>query len=766
MKLLTRASVRHLSHHRAQLVLAVLGVALGVAVVLSIDLATRSANAAFRVSAEAVAGRATHEITSDVAPLDETLLARLRVELGVRAAAPVVEGYASSPRLPGRALRILGVDPFSEAPLRSFAVGGPGRGVASLVTTPHGILLSEETARRAGVGPGDSLPVSVAGLSWALPVVGTLEPADPLAVEGLDGVLVMDIAGAQDLLGLAGGLTRIDLRLPEGPAADRLLERVREALPPGATLAEAGTRTATMAAMTRAFEVNLTALSLLALLFGTFLIYNAVTFSVVQRRALLGRLRALGVTRGEILGIVLREAAVVGLAGAALGAAAGVLLARGLVRLVARTVNDLYFAVSVEGVALDPWLVAKAAALGLGATLLAALLPALEAAGTEPRLALLRSVSEEKARRLVPRAAALGALLLAAGTLVLGVAARSLLVSFAALFLVVLGMALLTPAGAVLLVRAAEPVMAALAGTLGRMASRGVLASLTRTAPAIAALVVAVSVTVGLGVMIQSFRSTLERWLDTTLQADLYVSLPGPLASRATGTLPPEVVTSFLSHPQVAGYTTYRAVDVVSPAGPYRLMAISLDPRGERAFDFLEGNRDAILRAFRAGEGVIVSEPYAFHRGLSAGDTAVVDTPAGRVGVPVLGVFHDYGSDQGTVMVARSRYDLWFDDAGVTSLGLFLEPGADPGRVADELLARVPGERTVVVRSNAALRAGSLEVFDRTFEVTAVLRMLAFGVAFAGVLSALMALELERARELGVLRAWGLEPGEVWKLVV
>lgn len=767
MKLLTRAGARYLGQHRAQLVLSVVGVALGVAVVLSIDLATESARTAFRISSETVAGRATHQITGEVAPIDEALLARLRVDLGLHAAAPVVDGFATSAALPGRALRVLGVDPFSEAPFRGWAVGGPARvDVARLVTTRWGVVMAAETARAAGVAPGDTLRAVVEGRVRALPVVGVLDPSDPVTRAGLGDVLLMDISGAQELLGMTGLLTRIDLRLPPTAEAEALLARVRELLAPGQSVVAAGTRARAMADMTRAFDVNLTALSLLALIFGMFMIYNAVTFSVVQRRALLGRLRALGVTRAEIMRLVMAEAAWIGLVGSAVGLGAGVLLARGLVQLVTRTINDLYFSVSVEGIAADPLLVLKAAAIGLGATLLAAAPPALEAASTEPRLALLRSVSESKARRLVPRAAAAGLVLLLAGWIVLGPVGTSLPVSFAGLFLIVLGLALLTPLGTVVLVRMVRPLLTRLQGTLGAMAARGVVASLTRTAPAMAALVVAVSVTVGLGVMIQSFRSTLARWLEGTLRADVYVSVPGPVASRATGTLEPGLRTAFLEHPAVVGHTTYRAVDIVAPDGSFRLLAVDLDARHAAAFDFVSGDAERIVRAFRGSGGAIVSEPFAFRRGIAAGDSLPLTTPRGTRRLVVLGVFYDYGSEQGSVMVGRDLYDRWFEDDGVTSLALFLAPGADPEAVVRDLAALVPEGRVVTLRSSQTLRAASLEVFDRTFEVTAVLRTLALVVAFVGVLAALMALELERARELGALRAWGLEPRQVWKLVM
>jgi len=752
--------------HPAQLALSVVGVALGVAVVVAMDLAIQSSREAFRLSTEAVAGRATHALVGSVGGLDEALFARVRLEAGVRASAPVVEGFATSPALPGMALRVLGVDPFSEGPFRPFLAGGAsGVDVSALVAVPGAVVLSSATAAQAGVAPGDSLAVRVEGRGRCLPVVGVLEPADRLARAGLRDLLVMDVASAQELLGKVGRLSRIDLRVEEGGAGEAQLAGLAGMLPEGVRVEPAGTRAAALAGMIRAFDLNLTALSLLTLVFGMFLIYNAMTFSVVQRRELLGALRALGVTRREIVAVILREALWVGAAGAALGVVLGVVLGRGLVRMVARTINDLYFVVSVEGLALPPQVLLLGALLGVGATLLAALPPALEAAAAPPRVAQLRSAVEASARRAVPRAAGAGVLLFLAGGALLAVPTRALAVSFAGLFLVILGMALMTPLGTVALVRAARPGLARGGGILGTMASRGVVTALSRTAPAVASLVVAVSVTVGLGVMIGSFRGTLTRWLGGTLVADVYVSLPSTQASHAEGTLEPAAADALRSHGAVEGWSTYRGVELADPVGPFRLIALELHPRGEGGFDFLEGGGAGAFAAFRKGAAVFVSEPFAHRRGLSAGDSVSLPVARGDRRYAVAGVFTDYASDQGVVMMGRAAYDAAWDDSGVTSLGLFLREGADADAVVEELTALVPEGQTVMVRTNATLRAGSLEVFDRTFQVTAVLRLVAFAVAFVGVLSAFMALELERAREFGVLRANGLTPGQLWRLV-
>ncbi len=772
MKLLRRSSLRFLARHPGQIVLTVAGVALGVAVVVAIDLAIQSAREAFRVSTETVAGRATHQIEAGPGGLPDSVFTQVRVGLGIREAAPVVDGYASSAALPGRALRILGVDPFSEEPFRPYLApgGGPELDVGVLLSRSGTVLLSRSTAEEAGVVAGDALDLVVGGDRLVVEVAGTLVPDGGLGQQGLRDLILTDVSTAQRLLDLGGRLSRIDLALnaSDGSAADEeeILARIESLLPAGAILRTTGTRSEQMSGMLSAFDLNLTALSLLALVFGMFLIYNAMTFSVVQRRELLGALRAVGVTRREILRLVLGEALLTGALGSVLGLALGVLLGRGLVLLVTQTINDLYFVVSVESLSTPPVVLLKGLALGLGATFLAGIPALTEAVNAPPRASLTRSVVEDRARDLVPRAALLGLGLGVLGALALLIPSRSLLLSFGGLFAVLLGIALLTPLATMALVRLFRPILSRTVGILGTMAVRGVSTSLSRTAPAVAALVVAVAVTVGLGTMIASFRGTVVRWLDHTLQADIYVTGPSAMASRPGGTLSPGLVSRLTTAvPDLEGFSTYRGSTLATGDGDIRLVALDLHPRGEASFAFLEGSAAEAFPLFRAGEGVLVSEPLAYRRGLSLGDPVELPGPDGPVVLRVAGVFSDYGSDQGVVMMARSAYDRLFDDPRITSLGLFLEPGVDPEETIAVLQSRLAEGEVVSIQSNRALRQGSLEVFDRTFAITGVLRGLAFVVAFIGVLSALMALQLERARELGVLRANGLTPGQVWTLV-
>lgn len=757
------SSARQSLRHPWQAGLAVLGIALGVAVVVSIDLANESARRAFALSTEAVTGGATHQVVGGPSGVPEDVYRRLRVDLGIRAAAPVVEGYARAPALGIGTVRLLGVDPLAGGALH----WGPGTTgatlteLAALLTRPGTVMLPAETARARGLAPGAALDVRIGVGRRALTIVGLVEPDDAVSREAIHDLLVTDVSTAQELLGLRGRLSRIDLRLPDGPAAAALLGRIRGALPAGVALAPAPARTQATERLTRAFSVNLAALSLLALVVGGFLIHNTMTFSVVQQRATIGLLRALGVTRGEVLGLVLTEALLIGVAGTVLGIPLGMVLARGLLRLVTRTINDLYFVLAVRDVAWAPLVLLEAGALGVGVTLLAAAGPALEATRSPVRAALGRSTLEMRLRRAVPRTARAGLLVLLAAAGVLAVPGAGLVASYAAVFLLLGGVALLTPALTVVAMRAVEPVAGRLFGVAGRLAARGVVQALSRTAVAVAALTVAVAATVGVGVMVASFRQTVRAWLESTLQADVYVSAPSLPSGGADSSLDPALVARLVRLPGVASVSTHRGVTLESPGGRIRVVALGVTSPRHLTFRFAEGDAEAVWPAFQRG-AALVSEPYAHRHGARPGSTIRLPTDRGERELPVAGVFYDYATDQGVVVLSRSTYERYWDDRGVSALAFRAPPGASAAALAETLRRVIGPDPDVLVRSNLALREASLEVFDRTFAITAVLRVLALVVAGVGTLSALMALGLESVREVAILRAQGLTPARVW----
>lgn len=763
---------RYLLRHPWQSALMVIGIMLGVAVVVAIDLANASAARAFDLSTEAVAGRATHQIVGGPQGLDESVYVNLRRQ-GVATAgiplAPALSETVTSPQLGDRPLTLLGADLFAEAPFRSYLAGEQGAPLAELstfLTRPGAVLLSAEVAGRYGLAVGAGFTLMVGGYERPVFLAGLVQPGDSLGRRALDGLVLADIATAQELTGRLGRLDRIDVILPtDDPAA---AERLQALLPTEANLLAVAARAGAIQQMTAAFRTNLTALSLLALVVGLFLIYNTMTFSVVQRRPLFGALRCLGVTRREIFALVLGEALVIGLIGSALGLAVGVLMGQAAVRAVTQTINDLYFVVTVRGVAAPIESLVKGALLGLIATLLTAAPPAWEAASTPPRLALSRSELEGKARQAVRWVALASLGLMAAGLALLAAPARGLTTAFAGAAAIVIGIGMQTPLVTGLAMRAAAPVCGRLWGALGRFGPRSVVNSLSRTAIAIAALMVAVSVSIGVGLMVGSFRHTVEVWLAETVQGDIYISTPGATATASSAAIDPAAEQIVRGWPGLARVDALRSVAVDSPHGPIAVGAVdNPDVGDERQYQYRQLAAEAIWPAMQE-DGVLVSEPLANRLELPRrGAEITLLTAQGPRTFPVLGVYYDYASSQGLLLMALPLYRrLWQDDA-INALALRLDPeaGLDPDQVTAALQDALTPVQSLVVRPNRALRDEALAVFDRTFAITGALQGLTTLVAFIGVLSALLSLILDKQRDLGILRAVGVTTRQMWGLI-
>lgn len=754
-RLLLLSALRHLRSHPWQTWLSVVGIALGVAVIVAVELANQSARQAFLLSAERLTGKATHQILGGAGGIPEDFYRELRIERGLRSSAPVVEGLL---QLHGETLRLIGVDPLAEQGVRELTGGSDPDALRRLFSEPGTALLSGISARRLGVAADQQLEVTVAGRRASVRVVGLLQGDSPAAMEGL---LVADIATAQELLGRAGRLDRIDLVL-DAPQAEQLAG----SLPAGLRLEVPAARTRVMAEMVEAFQTNLLAMSLLALLVGAFLIYNTMTFSVLRRRSLLATLRIVGVTRGALFRLLLLEAALLGVVGTALGLLLGTLTAHYLVQLVTRTINDLYFVLTVTRLLVDPLVLLKGSLVGIGVTLLAASGPALEAANSVPVSALRRSQLERRAARGLPWLAVAGLGALLAGWLLVRHSGYGLGAGFAGLFLIIAGYSLLVPLAVRLLSRAGSR-LTGRSGVLLRFAVRGIDANLSRTGLAIAALGVAVAATLGVSIMISSFRATVAHWLDYTLSGDIYVSALSSQTQGSDGVLPPHSRALLLALPEVAEISSGRHITVSSERGAVELLALQPASRSYGGFRFASPPLTDLWPRYRRGELLLVSEPYAFHQRLGTGDTLLLHTPRGPLTLPIGGIFYDYGSERGLISLARDSYAHWWQDETFSTLGVFLQPGADPEQAMAAIRAALAAlDQPLELRSSSDIRAESLAIFDRTFAITQVLRLLAIGVAFVGVFSALMALQLERSREQAVLRATGTTPAQLAALTL
>lgn len=760
---LIRASVGFLLRHPWQLALALLGISIGVAVMVSVDLANQSSRKAFVASMNAVNGDATHQIVAGPGGIDETLYIRLRVAEGIRSIAPIVAGNV---RINDRTLQLLGVDVFAERTFRSFsspASSTPGGSddsaqssedaIRRFLAADGSVLMSARTAADLELASNESFTLVANGKSFPARMAGSPRGEQ----DGqLDNLLVADIAAAQHWLGLPGKLSRIDVKITQGD--EELERRLRSLLPDGAELLSAAGRTQTTADMSDAFMTNLFAMSLLALLVGIFLIYNSVAFAVLQRRELIGVLRALGVTRRQVFRLILVEATIIGLIGAVLGVLAGIWLGEKLVVLVSRTVSDHYFVANVTSVSVDAFSIAKGFIAGLLATLVAAAIPAAEASAYQPRLTLSRSTLEARAGGLLSRLTWGGIGLMLASGLTLAVSGNHLTAGLAALFLLIFGFALCIPQFVSYLSISLEPLAGRWGGTAARLAVGGVSKSLSRTGVAVVALSVAVSATIGVSIMVESFRLSVSDWLNTTLQSDVYVGVP-------RGSLDRQLLADLVSVPGIVEHSTSRRSWLEDQSGRTQIIANQMAPGSYRGTNIRDGDPEEVWRLFNEGDGVLLSDAYAYRSQLARGDSLQLNTASGIVEFQVAAVYQSYDSNNGAVMMSRATYDRYFNDPAIDSIGLYLEPGTDVDDIMAKLRDVARGRQSLIMNSNARIRDFSLQIFDRTFVITNVLYWLAVGVAVIGIFGAMLALQLERTREYGILRAIGMTPAQTGVLV-
>ncbi len=777
---LFRIMLQYIRRRSIQSVLLIIGVMIGVAMMVAIDIANNSASKAFELSTESITGKTTHEITGGPNGLDEGLYTQIRTEIGWQNSAPIVTDYVVALELNKQPMRLFGIDPFAEPPFRNYIntenaidTGTDEPDMLALgrfFIQPNTILIGEDLAKQYDIRPNDTLTLQYGDKTHTVTVIGLLRTSDSLARQALQGMVIADISTAQELLGMPGKLSRIDLIIdPDTSEGRTVITDIKAILPPGASLMTARARADAVGQLTDAFELNLTALSLLALVVGMFLVYNTVMFSVVQRRPVIGILRSIGVTRRQIFALVISEALLLSSIGALLGLGLGIILGRATVEVVTQSINDVFFTVTVQSLHVSAFTLIKGFVVGVGAALFAAFLPAYEATNTPPISASRRSDLEQRTLKIIPYITVAGIVMALAGTGLLRF--QALLINFAGIFSIIIGLALLTALVVLWSVPLLPPVTGKLGGLVGRMAPRSILRNFSRTSVAIAALMLAVSVIVGVTIMVGSFRITVEDWLNQTLRADVFISPPNGTASQTDTPISRDLITRVEAVEGISRvvYTRQTEVAEVGDDRPVALSAIMSDiAEGRRHFVHqVDLSQAEIYERVVNGNALLMTEPFANSRGIQWRDdlTITLLTEQGPVEFAVLGIYQDYTTSQGHVTIGLETYRRLWNDDNITAIGAYVEPGADIDAVLVRLQNALSGSQ-LLIQSNRELRQSAMEVFDRTFAITGALNLLATVVAFIGILSALMALQLERRREIGIMRSNGLTQKQMLRLTL
>lgn len=732
-----KALLRLYRAHPWLLLMSLAGLMLGVTLVVAIELLNHSARTNFVAARSQLAGEANYRLAPS-GGLDEGLYVRLVRSQPDLDAMPQLHAWLKDEQ--GRSFQLLGMDLFNPGPLRRLFGEQPGREPDFTLSRADSVWLAAPEAKRLGWSPGQSRTFMLGGdgesaRTLTLTLAGTFEPS---AVP-MERLLVTDIGLAQPLLGKAGRLDRIVFKLSDEEA--NALQRALQTESPHQPLwLEPISPALDASQLGDALALNLSALSLLAMAVGLFLVFNAQRFVQSVRRPQLAQLIILGMPPSRVLRWLALELSILATIGTLLGLLLGSLLALALMGQLTQALADLYGPNPIDLLRLSPTSLIKALLIGLLGTL-AANLPGWWQLLRQSPLELREGSSRPPVYPWRRRLLAIAILLLCALCLLLPQTG--------------LGGALFVAGGWLLAMALALP--DALRALLGRLRGHGTLSvrigvaetqyHLDRTAIAVMALQLAIAAAIGIGVMVSSFRSSVEIWLGQRLAADLYVSAPKGVAG-SRGQLSEQTLTAILAEPDVRA-ASRRAVHPARWQGqPIEWAQMDFIPELKAAYPLLAGRWPA------TSDEVLASEPLTVRLGVRVGQTLEVTSEGGPRALTVTGVYQDYGSDKGQILHA-------FEGGAVQSLALF---STDPEGLSDRLRARF-GERVNLLPA-PAIHAAALKVFDQTFVVTELLKLLILGIAFVGIGSAFMVLGLARRGELQTLQSLGVGPRHCRRLLV
>lgn len=770
-RLFQRFVLRDLAKNRVRTGLTVLGIALGVAILLAIRLANHTAVWHFQDSINRVAGQTGLQIVPVNQPaFDETLITNIHWlwKEEVRFT-PVLTQVGVVPDETGEVIQLLGVDMLADFVFRNYRWTDTGEPRDRFAMFQKGAtIIGEGMARRYHLKPDDSFALLINDTEQTFHVIGVL------AEEGLGGayggsLVLMDIAGAQVAFDMLGEISRIDLLVPQGEV-NAIRARLNETLPTAVTAERPERRSEQVDKMLRAYRYNLTVLSFIALLVGLFLIYNTMSITVIRRRREIGTLRAIGMARRKIFVLFSLEALMLGVIGALLGVGLGLLLANGAVSAVSRTVETIYLGQPVRGLDVNPAEVLLAFVFGVVVSLLGAVAPVGEAAAVSPAEAARRASFESRVLQISPWLAVLGvvfwgiALLAAFQPPVGGLP----VFGFVSALFIILGAALLMPGALSLVFGIMTPVLRVLFQEEGRLAALSLKGAMGRTAVAVASLMIGIAMMVSLAVMIGSFRQTVITWVNQSFRADLWIEPATRMSKRVTVRMQTDVAETIAALPGVEAVDRFYEFPVLYKGNPANLAVGEFDVFAHYAnLNFLDGEpTEAVIRRAIRNEGVIITEGFALKNRVKKGDRITLETPTGPLEVPVEGVYYDYASDQGYVVIPRRLYVEYFRDDSITGLAVYLEDYMDTGVFRRQAYEALDPSVRLNIQTNRELKAEVLRIFDNTFAITYALHFIAIVVALLAVMNSLFAIVMESRREFGILKYIGASARQIRKMVL
>ena len=757
LHLLKNITFRHLCLNKGRALLSALGIALGVGVFISVQIAIYTAIESFNATVDHVSGKANLQLVSFGRGFPEEVYLKVKKVPGIKAATPIIQFIPKIDDPIGEPLYLLGIDIFSDQQFRDYQFHEANEEELNFLSHPKAIAITEKLANRHRLKKGDNLTLIAGSKKIDLTITNLLKMEGPAkSLEGNFGL--MDIASAQEALEKVGLIDRIDLIIEKSIPYDLVQKELKGVIPQGMEVRRSDTRSGQIEKMVSAFHLNLTALSLISLMVGMFLIYNAISVSVIQRRREIGILRSIGISRSQVLRLFIYEAGLIGCLGSLVGIGMGLGLAKGMLHFVSRTITALYILVKAEHLVIPPSVLFIGFGMGFFVSILSSIGPAKEASRISPREALSLETLETKVKIRLKHFNWVGFGLLTLSFLfaLQKPISQKPIFGFLAALLILIGASFMIPNIVFLLNRLLSPLLHFLFGIEGKLASRYLRDSMIRTVITIAALMTSLSMLISISIMILSFRKTVDLWVEQSLNGDIFI-FPGSYSITGySALLPIEVSRDLPSLPGVKAVDSFRALEVEYQGQPVLIAAVDGQVfLNMKVIRLTRGNPRTILRHFAAGQSVLVTESFSLRHQVEAGDRIKLNTPQGEKEFLISGVFYDYSTDWGMILIEKRLFQSLWNDETMHSAGIYLNEGVSLEAFKELFRERYSKPYRLFLVSHRELRNEILKIFDQTFAITYSLEFIAIIVALLGIINSLNALMIERQRDIGILRAVG-----------
>jgi len=758
MRLFRLLSWPYLRRHLFRWTLTIAGIVLGVAVYVAMNTVNASVQEAFDDTVQRIAGTTQLQVSSGEFGFEEEVLERVQAVPEVGVAVPVIEATVETGLRGEGTMLILGVDMTGDRSLRDYTMDSADDAIIDdplvFLAQPDSLMITREFAERNGFEVNGKIPLYTVDGEKSFTIRGVMRSSGMNKAFG-GSIAVMDIYAAQLVFGRGRRFDRIDLRARDGVSVEDCRKAIQAAIGPGFEVDTPSSRSEHFAALMHSYTMATQLSSLFALVVGMFIIYNSFSIAVTHRRAEIGILRALGATRKQVRGVFLLESILSGLAGSLIGAVGGIVVARALVKTMgALTEQMVGVAQRTSEIVVNPWLLAAAVLIGVATSIVAAWIPARNAASVDPVQALQKgkyqvmSAGENRRRRI----AAAICIVVSLGTLFFS----SWKPAFYTGYVLMIGAGLLSaPSMTLILARTIRPLLRRILPVEGTLAADSLIQAPRRTSATVAALMLSLAMAMGFGGVTYSMLAAIEEWMVTALNPDFFISASANLVARSS-TFPAEIGPVVEAVPGVQTVQLVRNARVMYRKIP--VMVVSIESEKLKATvqrKPIAGDLNEMYRQAAEGKGMIISDAFQANHHLRMGDLIELPTPGGILALPVVGIVRDYSDMQGSLFIDRSVYVRQWKDTTVNVARVYVKKGENPADVQQRIRQALEGRKRLIILSNAEVREYILRLVDQWFSMSRVQIVVAVLVAVLGIINTLTVSITDRRRELGILQAVG-----------